>query len=80
MQFGSWIGVVETNSNGKLLENRENIESNKNLVVENKIENLFHSPTVNEVVFEKTLKSIFKEQWELKKAQKLTVLNMNLKS
>jgi len=30
MQFGSWIGIVETNSNGKLLENRENIESNKN--------------------------------------------------
>ena len=59
------IGFIMNYDSSKMVY--ENEEKKENLLIENKIENLFHSPTLNEVVFEKTLKSIFKEQWELKK-------------
>ncbi len=59
------IGFIMNYDSSKMVY--ENEEKKENLLIENKIEKLFNSPTVNEVVFEKTLKSIFKEQWGLKK-------------
>ena len=44
----------------------ENIEDTKNLVVENKIENLFTPKTSTDIVSETTLRKIFKEVWDSK--------------
>lgn len=60
------IGFIMNYDSKKLVS--ENIESSKNLVVENKINNLFSTPTTTtEIITETTLRKIFNEQWELKK-------------
>ena len=60
------IGFIMNYDSKKLVS--ENIESSKNLVVENKINNLFSTPTTTtEIITETTLRKIFSEQWELKK-------------
>lgn len=64
------IGFIMSYDSSRMVY--ENKEKKENLLIENKIEKLFNSPTVNEVVFEKALKSIFKEQWGLKKERILS--------
>jgi hypothetical protein len=60
------IGFIMNYDSKKLVS--ENIESSKNLVVENKINNLFSTPTTTtEIITETTLRKIFNEQWDLKK-------------
>lgn len=56
------IGFIMNYDSKKLVS--ENIETTKNLIVENKIETLFTPKTNNEIISETTLKKVFKEVWD----------------
>jgi len=66
------IGFMMNYESGKLVT--ENLEKNKNIVIENKIENLFLPKKSNEVISEAKLREIFKEQWQLKKEEKIKII------
>jgi len=66
------IGFIMNYNSKKLVS--ENIESNKNLVIENKIENLFPSPTTTEIITETTLRKIFNEVLGAKKEEAKTLI------